>query len=85
MSWETTINKQGMKIFNFTKMVIKNFNILQECKESKDVNKLLKASMTTEFIDNENENSIRNLLYSEELQDTIEKRFKKITIPNNTT
>ncbi len=75
MSWETTINKQGMKIFNFTKMVIKNFNILQECKESKDVNKLLKASMTTEFIDNENENSIRNLLYSEELQDTIEKRF----------
>jgi len=75
MSWETTINKQGMKIFNFTKMVIKNFNILQECKESKDVNKLLKASMTTEFIDNENENSIINLLYSEELQDTIEKRF----------
>ncbi len=23
MSWETTLNKQGMKIFNFTKMVIK--------------------------------------------------------------
>jgi hypothetical protein len=23
MSWETTLNKQGMKFFNFTKMVIK--------------------------------------------------------------
>jgi len=78
MSWEATLNKQGMKFFNFTKMVIKNLNILQECKESRDADQLLKASMTSEFIDNENENSIRNPLYSKELQDTIEKRLKKL-------
>jgi hypothetical protein len=68
LSWEATLNKKGMKIFNFTIMVIKNFNILHECEESKDANKLLKASMTSEFIDNENENSIRNPLYSKQLQ-----------------
>ncbi len=56
MSWEATLNKQGM--------AIKNFNILQECKKSRDVDKLLKASMTSEFIDNENDNSIINPLYS---------------------
>jgi ribosomal protein S3AE len=78
MSWEATLNKQGMKIFNFTRMAIKNVNILQECKESKDANKLLRASMTSEFIDNENENSIRVLFYLEELQDTTEKRLKKL-------
>jgi len=39
MSWETTLNKQSMKIFNFTKMVIKNVNILHECKESRDVDR----------------------------------------------
>jgi len=38
----------------------------------------LKASMTSEFIDNENENSIINPLYSKELQDTTEKRLKKL-------
>jgi hypothetical protein len=76
MSWEATLNKQGMKFFNFTRMVIKNVNTLQECKESKDANKLLRASMTSEFIDNENENSIKTPLYLEKLQDTIEKIFK---------
>jgi hypothetical protein len=34
--------------------------------------------MTSEFIDNQNENSIRNPLYSKELQDKIEKRLKKL-------
>jgi hypothetical protein len=55
MSWEATLNKQGMKFSNFTKMVIKNVNILHECKESINVDRLLKASMTSEFIDDENE------------------------------
>ncbi len=55
MSWETTLNKQGMKFSNFTKMVIKKVNISHECKESKNANRLLRASMTSEFIVDENE------------------------------
>jgi hypothetical protein len=34
--------------------------------------------MTSEFIDNENENSIRNPFYSKKLQDTTKKRLKKL-------
>jgi hypothetical protein len=59
-SWKATLNKQGMKILNFTKMVIKDVNILHECKESRDVDRLLRGSMIGEFIDDENKNSIRN-------------------------
>jgi hypothetical protein len=46
-------------------MVIKkNVNILHECKESRDVDRLLRGSMIGEFIDDENKNSIKNpLLY----------------------
>jgi hypothetical protein len=46
-------------------MVIKNVNILHECKESRDVDRLLRCSMIGEFIDDENKNSIRNPLYIE--------------------
>jgi hypothetical protein len=53
MSWKATLNKKGMKIFSFTKMVIKNVNILHECKESRDVDRLLRGSMIGEFIDDE--------------------------------
>jgi hypothetical protein len=49
ISWKATLNKQGMKIFNFTKMVIKNVNILHEYKESRDVDRLLRGSMIGEF------------------------------------
>jgi len=45
ISWKATLNKQGMKILNFTKMVIKNDNILHECKESRDVDRLLRGAM----------------------------------------
>jgi hypothetical protein len=41
--------------------------------------------MTSEFIDNENENSIRNPLYSKQLQGHNWKKIKEITIQNNTT
>jgi hypothetical protein len=74
-----------MKNFNFTKMVIKNVNTLHECKEYRNVDRLLRGSMIGEFIDDENKNSIRNPLYIEELQNTIEKHIEKITIQNNTT
>ncbi len=36
-------------------MVIKNVNILHECKESINADRLLRASMKSEFIDDENE------------------------------
>ncbi len=64
MSWETTLNEALLKTFNSTKQIIKNVNILHECKESKDVNKLLRTSIKNELHDNENEESITNLLYS---------------------
>ncbi len=38
-SWKATLNKQGMKIFNFTKMMIKNVNALHECKEYRNVDR----------------------------------------------
>jgi hypothetical protein len=85
VSWKATLNKQGTKIFNFTKMMIKNVNALHECKEYRNVDGLLRGSMIGEFIDDENKNSIRNPLYIEELQNTIEKYIEKITIQNNTT
>jgi hypothetical protein len=85
MSWETTLNKQGMKIFNFTKTVINNVNILHECNKSRDVDRLLKVSMISEFIDDENENSIKNPFHLEELQNTTKNIIEVITIQNNTT
>jgi hypothetical protein len=66
-------------------MVITNVNILHECKESKDANRLLSASMTCEFINDENEFSIRNSHYLKELQNTTEETIEKIKIQNNTT
>jgi hypothetical protein len=85
ISWKATLNKQGMKSFNFTKMVIKNVNILHECKEYRDVDRLLRGSMIGGFIDDENKNSIRNPFYIEEIQNKIEKHIEKITIQNNIT
>jgi hypothetical protein len=86
MSWETTLNKQGMKFFNFTKMVIKNVNILHEWKKFKNANRLLRVSMKGEFINGENEISIRNPLYSRKLQNTTKKNWENyISILHHTT
>lgn len=54
ISWRATLNKEGTKKFNFTKMVIKNVNILHECKKYRNVDRLLRGSMIGEFIDDEN-------------------------------
>jgi hypothetical protein len=85
MSWEKTLNKQGMKFFNFTKMVIKNVNMLHECNKSKDANRLLRVSMMGEFVNDENENSIRNPLNSENLQNTTKEKIEEITFQIYTT
>jgi hypothetical protein len=58
---------------------------LHECKESRDVDRLLRVSMTSEFIDDENENSIKTPFYLEELQNTTKNFIEEITIQNNTT
>jgi hypothetical protein len=85
MSWEETLNKQGIIFFQFHKNGDEKVNILHECKESRDVDRLLRASMTSEFINDENEISIRNSLYLKELQNTTEETIEEITIQNNTT
>ncbi len=41
--------------------------------------------MTSEFIDDENENSIKTPFYLEELQNTTKNFIEEITIQNNTT
>ncbi len=58
---------------------------MHECKESKDVDRLLRVSMIGEFIDDENENSIDNPFHLEELQNTTKNIIEEITIQNNTT
>jgi hypothetical protein len=87
MSWERTLNKQGTKFFNFTKMVIKNVNMLHECKKSKDANRLLRVSMMGEFVNDENENSIRNPLIEKIYKTQLKKRLRKLHFkftPHNT-
>jgi hypothetical protein len=44
-------------------MVIKNVNILHECKEPKDVDILLTTTIKNKSNEDENENSITNLFY----------------------
>jgi hypothetical protein len=66
-------------------MVIKNVNILHECKKSRDANRILRASMMGEFINDENENSIRNPLYLEKIQNTTIEKIEEITFQNYTT
>jgi len=41
--------------------------------------------MTNEFIDDKNENSMKNPFYLEELQNTTKNNNEEITIQNNTT
>jgi len=83
MSWEETLNKLYHSFSNSTKMVIKNVNILHECKKSRDVDRLLIASITNQSNDNENENSITNLPYSKEFENMVQEDIDEITIQNN--
>ncbi len=85
VSWEGTLNKQGIFFFQFHKNGDINVNILHEWKESKDTNRLLRVSMTCEFINDENEFSIRNSLYLKKLQNTTKETIEEIKIKNNTT
>jgi hypothetical protein len=66
-------------------MLIKKGHILHECKESKDGDRLLTTSMMGEFINDENENSIRNPLYSKKIQNTTKEKIEEITFQNYTT
>jgi len=83
MSWEETLNKLYHSFSNSTKMVIKNVNILHECKKSRDVDRLLIASITNQSNDNENENSITNLPYSKEFENMVQEDIDEIKIQNN--
>ncbi len=45
-----TLNESFSKFSNFTKQIIKNINILHECKDSRDANKLLGISINKNFM-----------------------------------
>ncbi len=54
MSWEETLNKLYPSFFSSTIMVVKNVNILHECKESRDVDQLLTTSIKNQSNEDEN-------------------------------
>jgi hypothetical protein len=83
MSWEETSNKLYLSFSNSTKMVIKNVNILHECKKSRDANKLLTTSINYQSNKDENQNSITNLLYSKEFENMVQEDIDEITIQNS--
>ncbi len=45
-----TLNESFLKFSNFRKQIIKNINILHECKDSRDANKLLRISINMNFM-----------------------------------
>jgi hypothetical protein len=54
MSWEETLSKLYPSFSSSTIMVIKNVNILHECKECKDVDQLLTTSIKNKSNEDEN-------------------------------
>ncbi len=74
MYWEATLNESNKKLpyKNINKNANKNVNILHEWKESRNVDKLLLVSIQGDFKEGyRNENSIRNPIYYEEVEDKI--------------
>jgi hypothetical protein len=59
-------------------MVTKNINILHECKESRDANRILTTSIQSELSKNHNEDSTTTPLYLEDVEKMIHKNIDEI-------
>ncbi len=78
ITWDVTLKTSYPTFFDFTKEKIKNISILHECKESRNVNHLLKTSIENN-IDEDNKNATLNHpLYDDELKSMIEENIHNI-------
>jgi hypothetical protein len=59
-------------------MVTKNINILHECKESRNGDRILTTSIKSELSENDNEDSTINPLYSKDVENMIYKDIDEI-------
>jgi hypothetical protein len=69
--------------FDFTKKIIKNINILHECKESRDDDNLLKASIEDNIDEDNKDATLNHPLYDDELKSTIEEDIHNILVQQN--
>jgi hypothetical protein len=77
-TWDVTLKTSYPTFSNFTKETNLNINILHECKESKNVNHLLKTSIEKN-IDEDNKNvTLNHPLYDDELKSTTKENIHNI-------
>ncbi len=77
-TWDVTFKTSYPTFINFTKEKIKNINILHECKESRNVNCLLKISIGNNIDENNKNATLNHPLYDDEFKSMIEKNIHNI-------
>jgi hypothetical protein len=80
-----TLKNVYPKFIDLQKTIIKNINILHECKESRDVDRLLKVKSTQLEFGKKNieEKSTMNPLYEDDIENELQQNILDIKEQNN--
>ncbi len=83
-TWDVTLKTSYPTFYDFTtKEKIKNVNILHECKESRDVDCLLKTSIEDNIDEDNKDVTLIHPLYDDEFKCTKEKDIQNILVQQN--
>jgi hypothetical protein len=82
-TWDVILKTSYPTFSNFTEEKIKNVNILHECKESRNGDCLLRASIQDNIDKNNKSVTSKHPLYDYELKTTIEEDIHNISIQQN--
>jgi hypothetical protein len=83
ITWNVASKTSYPTFFNFTKENIKNINILHECKESRDDDSLLKASIEDNIDEDNKDATLNRPFYDDEFESTIQEGIHNISIQQN--
>ncbi len=82
-TWDVTLKTSYPTFFDFKKEKIKNVNMLHECKESRNIDHLLRASIK-DNIDEDNKGATsKHPFYDDEFETLIEEDIHNISIQQN--
>jgi hypothetical protein len=82
-TWDVTLKTSYPIFFDFTKEKIKNVNILHECKGLGNTDRLLRASIEDNIVEDNKNATSKHPFHDDELKTLIEEDIHNISIQQN--